>query len=239
MGRDREEIVRAGGRLRGKGLVAQAAATARLLARDRKALAEFGVGRDALDRLATLRRAVEKGARNRALAAAEAQSPAIVQGRAVAEAKTWLRQAILVGEMAHDGEPERAADYRAGPKIGTSVHWLTEKVSRVVDLLRGDPAAPLFGATPAFIGRGDALASFLTGTGSSPQDAVARPQEAEDYDSAKGEIYFHLKQLNRAGRAAHAGDPVRAGAYNLLVLQRKAGPKAQGAPRGRPAGRRG
>ncbi len=232
MGRDSEEILRAGARVRGKALVAQAAATARLLARDRKVLAEFGVDRAALDRLSALKKGVEKAARNRALAAAEGQSPAVVQGQAVAQAKAWLRQALLVGEMAHDGEPERAADYRAGPKIGTSVHWLTEKIARVVDLLRGDPAAPIFGASPAFVGRGDALASFLTGTETSGA-GPARPEGAEDYDLAKGNLYFHLKQLNRAGRAAHAADPVRSGAYNLTVLQRKAGPKGKGAGRRR------
>ena len=53
---------------------------------------------------------------------------------------TRLRRAILIGQMAYDGEADRVDEFVQGPKIGTSVPRLTAKVGRIVGLFKKDAA---------------------------------------------------------------------------------------------------
>jgi len=169
---------------------------------------------------------------DRPLAEADATG---AQNEAAGRAKDWLRQAILIGDNAFDGEAKIVDEFHKGPKIGGSVGALVKKIRHVLGLLRKGKVAAKFGGTPEFLKQGDALAKELAAADARQErKRAALPKGTESFYFDKGTLYYLLKTINRAGRAAFVADPVAAAEFNLSILHRRGARREQPEPAGAP-----
>ncbi len=223
MPRNRDDLVGTGRRYRVEYLVEQAGVTLARAGKEASAVAKFGATKDVLARTGDLVKKIQTAAKDRALSQAEAQSATASQNDAAEGAKDWLRQAILIGTNAYDGEAEIVDEFLKGGKIGTSVPKLLGKVRHTLGLLKKDASVTAkFGATADFLKKGDSLAQSLAAVDvTQEQKREALPQATEAFYADKGNLYYLLKTINRAGRAAHVGEPEAAAAWNLSVLHRR------------------
>jgi len=74
------------------------------------------------------------------------------------------------------------------------------------------------GTNPAWIG----FTALQTADTAQETGRAKLPKTTEEFYVAKAELYFTLKQINRAGYAAYVDDRVGAGRYNLAILHRRA-----------------
>ena len=223
MARDRTEIVKAGSQYRADYLVEQAGVTLARAGKEATVLGRFGVTKDLLAKAADCVKKLAAATKDRALAGADAQSATRAQDESAGQAKDWLRQALLIGDNAFDGEAEIVDEFHKGGKVGASVPKLVGKVRQVLGLLRKDPTVVAkFGATADFVKQGDGLAESLVSADTRQEGKrEALPKGTEAFYFDKGTLYFHLKTINRAGRAAHVTEPEAAAAWNLSILHRR------------------
>lgn len=223
MARDEAEEVATGMRLRASYLVEQADYTEALAKKEAALLAPLGIAKATLDSLADLKSKLTAATKDRALASADAQSATASQDAALAKAKSWLRKAILIGQNAYDDDRGQSEEFTKGGNTGSSVPKLSEKMKKVIGLLKRDTATTSkFGATPAFLKEGDdILASLSTADASQEHKKADLPKGTKEFHVEKARLYFLLKRINRAGRAAHVDDPEAAGRYNLSILHRR------------------
>ncbi len=225
MPRSREEILKSARRLRTDYLLEQAGVTLARAQREADALGKFGVTEELLARGADLTRRIQGALKERALAQAVAQAATAAQNAAAVPARDWLRQAILVGTNAYDGEARIVDEFGKGGKIGGSVPKLVSRIRRVLGLLRKDAAlCAKFGATADFVKKGGALVKALQAADLEQERRLEElPQGTQGFYADKGHLYSLLKTVNRAARAAHVREPTAAATWDLSILHRRAG----------------
>lgn len=96
-------------------------------------------------------------------------------------------------------------------------------MKKVIGFLKRDTTTiSKFGATPAFLNEGDEIVGSLSTADATQEHKKADlPKGTKDFHIEKSCLYFLLKRINRAGRAAHVDDPEEAGRYNLSILHRR------------------
>ncbi|MBI2900188.1 MAG: hypothetical protein HYY17_08380 [Planctomycetes bacterium] len=232
MARNRKESIGIGNRLPANLLAEQAKYTLALAREDLARLQRYGVTRETITRGEELKERIEALLEDRSVADQESKDATGGQNAASAVAKSWLRRAILIGQMAFDDDPKKVEAFVKGPKIGLSVSKLAGKMKAVLALLKpGAAKVSKFGGDAAFVKQGKELLAALEEADAAQETGRTKlPKATEDFYVAKAELYFVLKQINRAGYAVYVDDRVSAGRYNLAILHRRAPARAEARP---------
>jgi len=150
------------------------------------------------------------------------------------DGKDFLEETRLVAVMARD-DGVQTSDLDAAlatGRIKQSRTLLIAALERIVPTVEQMAAAlAAYGIDPA---RGRGVLDALRAKHAEREvKADAVPPKTADFYAAKGELYFSLKRIQRAGRLAFRHDPERAAAYEWAHLKRRrraAAPAAEEGP---------
>ncbi|MBI2900336.1 MAG: hypothetical protein HYY17_09130 [Planctomycetes bacterium] len=233
MSRRRSKTLEVGRRIPADRLLQQTEYFLGLLDEELPRLRPFGVDTATVARAVALREGLSERMGGRAAERSESESARVAQDRAIAECKRWLRRASLIGQMAFEGNPRRAADFVGGPQIGLSVPRVAGRMSRLLGLLRhGAKQAARFGADEAFLREGRRLRALLDQADAKQETGRANlVTGTAEFHRAKAELCALLRRISRAGHAAYVDDPVNARRYRLTILHRRGAAASSGAER--------
>lgn len=142
-----------------------------------------------------------------------------------AEAFEYWREAKRIARVAFASDPDKLARFRTGVETGLLIMNLVRELESMLVLLREYGATlARFGATEAFIVRGDSLVVRLRAA-KAEMDAACRelPPAVLQQFHDKGVLYDRTRLLVRVGRLEFHLDPEQSSQFNFKLVRRRRG----------------
>lgn len=233
----RDQLVALGAGYRAAYLVQQAGYTLGIAAAEEGEIEAVVGDTNLLEEVTATKASVETVMADRDLLAQESKTLTTVQNQKLREAKVWRRKVALRAARARrQGKTTVPESLTVIGRLGGVPDVLAALTSTIATFesnladLGGDRAR-------ALLEDGKRINSAL-GTADASQEQArlsGLPVKVQDFYAAKGLLYVGLKVINDAGQELHAGDPARAGQYNLKILYRS-GARKRAAGGGEPTG---
>lgn len=195
-----------------------------LIARDRDGLKSAGFGEPEENNLKALKEQIAKEHTDQLKIKNELPMITLELNTLVAEGKKMLREALSWSSDAFElSSPEILDKFYGNSKIGRNTKKLADRISQIIELINQHASElKAVGMPDNFIVMGrEIYKKLIERIAKQKELQQTLPKETKELNEVKGQTYYLIKRLNRAGKRLYDGNPGIAAQYNTEILKKK------------------